>query len=326
MGFLTLDLSSGPVPLAALCLIIACVADFLFADPRLPPNPVRFFGVFISAGEKFLNRGAALYLKGAILAVVTIAGVFLIFVYFRDAAVSAGPVAYVFFASLFVFFGLAGTGLTSESGAVFSAVESGDIPLARLRLSRIVGRDTVQLCPERIKTAALETMSENLSDGVVAPIFYFLLGGVPAMMAYKAVNTLDSMIGYKNTRYRKFGMAAAKIDDVANFIPARITAFFMAVCAFSIRSFVFIFEFGANHPSPNAGLMQAALAGILDCRFGGTASYGGKESRKPFIGRNPRVLTQADYKTAKAVNDAVMVVSVALAVSVKTVIWSGFWN
>ncbi|QMU55634.1 MAG: cobalamin biosynthesis protein CobD [Candidatus Mycalebacterium zealandia] len=304
---------------AALCLIIGCVADFLFSDPRRIPNPVRLFGAVISRAELFLNRGIAKTVKGAFLALFLVAGVFLIFTQFENAAESAGIFAYVSFTSLFVFFGLAGTSLIRECGAVFSAVEKGDVRLARKRLSNIVGRDTEELCATRIKTAALETMSENLSDGVVAPIFFYFLGGVPAMMAYKAVNTLDSMIGYKNKRYRRFGMVAAKMDDAANFIPARLTAFLMAVCAFSFRSFVFITKFGRNHSSPNAGFPQAALAGILDCRFGGSASYGGEMVEKPFIGERTREITAQDFKTARKVNNAVMVVAV-LAVSVlKTV-------
>ncbi|WP_462137119.1 adenosylcobinamide-phosphate synthase CbiB [Candidatus Mycalebacterium sp.] len=304
---------------AALCLVIGCVADFLFSDPRSVPNPVRFFGAVISRAELFLNRGVAKTVKGAVFALSLVAAVFLIFTQFQNAAAAAGIFANVFFTSLLVFLGLAGTSLIRECGAVFSAVEKGDIRLARKRLSTIVGRDTEGLCAERIKTATLETMSENLSDGVVAPIFFYFLGGVPMMMAYKAVNTLDSMIGYKNKRYRRFGMMAAKMDDVANFIPARLTAFLMAVCSFSFRSFVFISKFGRNHSSPNAGFPQAALAGILDCRFGGPASYAGEVVRKPFIGERRREITAQDFKTARKINNAVMVVAVAAASVLKIV-------
>ncbi len=317
MGF-----TSDSAQLVSLCLIIGCVADFLFSDPRIPPNPVRFFGAVISRAEKFLNRGGARAAKGGIFAVAFATGVFWFFTQFQNAALSAGVFAYIVFASLFVFFGLAGSGLIAECAAVFSAVEKGDISLSRLRLSMIVGRDTDTLCAARIKTATLETMSENLSDGVVAPIFFYLLGGVPAMMAYKAVNTLDSMIGHKNSRYGEFGKVAARIDDAANFIPARLTAFAMALCALSRRSFVFLFRFGRSHPSPNAGFPQAALAGILDCRFGGVSSYGGQTVRKPFIGENPREITPRDFAAARRINNVIMVVSVVAASLLKAVFWN----
>ncbi len=299
--------------ISSISLIIGCAADFIFADPPRLPNPVRLYGAIISRGDTFLNSGNRRLIKGAFLAVALVTGVFCFFFLLDGVAASAGDLFYVVFSSLFIFFGLSGAGLIRECGAIFPELESGDILSARRRLSRLVGRDTGDLSAARIKAAVLETMSENLSDGVVAPVFFYMLGGIPAMMAYKAVNTLDSMIGYKNSRYRKFGMAAAKIDDAANFIPARLTAFVMAGCAFSRRAFVFILKFGSQHPSPNAGFPQAALAGILDRRFGGPASYGGKTVEKPFIGENPEEITADDFETAKKINNTVMVVSVTVA-------------
>ncbi len=309
-----MDFYSHSVP-----LLIGCAADFVFGDPRRLPHPVRFFGAVISRGEFFLNRGKGAAFKGAFLAVAITGGCFWFFSVLESSAASAGVLLHTAFSSMFVFFGLAGASLTAECGAVFSALESGDAPLARRRLSMIVGRDTDGLDPARIKTATLETMSENLSDGVVAPIFFYMLGGVPAMMAYKAVNTLDSMVGYKNSRYKEFGMFSARMDDAANFIPARATAFLMALSALSRRSFVFIFKFGRNHPSPNAGFPQAALAGILNIRFGGPSSYGGETVRKPFIGENPEEATKRDYEISRRVNRTVMAVSVSIAVVLRTV-------
>lgn len=154
----------------------------------------------------------------------------------------------------------------------------------RRRLSWIVGRDTSELSPKEIYTAVLETMAENLSDGVVAPLFYYALGGFPAMMAYKMVNTLDSMIGYKDERYRQFGCMAARLDDVLNYIPARLTALFMALVAYRPGLFRFIFRYCHQHASPNSGFPESAMAGILDCRFGGAHVYHGLLVEKPISG------------------------------------------
>ena len=169
-----------------------------------------------------------------------------------------------------------------------------------------MGRDTSELSAQEVRTAALETLAENLSDGVIAPLFWFALLGTPGMLAYKMVNTLDSMIGYRTERYRDFGCWAAHIDDVANYIPARLTAFLMILphaiinCQFSI--FKFVLKYGRNHASPNSGYPEAALAGILDCRFGGPHYYFGQLFPKPYIGSNDRLLTTDDMRIAIRVN------------------------
>ena len=177
---------------------------------------------------------------------------------------------------------------------VFEAVDE-SLEKGRTQVGRIVGRDTSELSAQEIRTAALETLAENLSDGVVAPLFWCALFGVPGMLAYKMVNTLDSMIGYRNERYREFGCFAARLDDVANWIPARITALLMAVVApkmdsqgRKMKSFRELLRFvrrhGSQHLSPNSGYPEAALAGILNCRFGGPHNYFGEEVYKPYIG------------------------------------------
>lgn len=201
-----------------------------------------------------------------------------------------------------VFYCLAGKTLATEVRKVFEAVEQ-STEAGRKQVSRIVGRDTANLSPQEIKTAALETLSENLSDGVIAPMFWYLLLGLPGMMAYKMVNTLDSMIGYKNERYLKFGACAARIDDVANFIPARLTAFLMLVTTGNWDKRAFVYRYGKAHASPNSGYPEAALAAILDCRFGGTHDYFGQPIEKPYIGTNNRPLTFADMQTAIRVNE-----------------------
>ena len=195
---------------------------------------------------------------------------------------------------------------------LFRSLENG-----RLQVGRIVGRDTSGLSPQEIRTAALETLAENLSDGVVAPLFWYAIWGVPGMMAYKMVNTLDSMIGYKNERYRAFGCVAARIDDIANYLPARITAFLMVVVSGRMSLLLFVKRFGSKHASPNSGYPEAALAGILDCRFGGTHDYFGESVYKPYIGENHRDFTTFDADKAVSVNRQVEIIMIIVTLGVR---------
>ena len=184
----------------------------------------------------------------------------------------------------------------------------------RTQVARIVGRDTSELSAQEVRTAALETLAENLSDGVIAPLFWLAILGVPGMLAYKMVNTLDSMIGYKTERYKDFGCWAAHIDDVANYIPARLTALLMILSSGSLHSslFTFVWRYGRKHASPNSGYPEAALAGILNCRFGGPHYYFGELFDKPYIGENDRELTTEDMKKAVRVNRTAEVMMVVL--------------
>jgi len=175
-----------------------------------------------------------------------------------------------------------------------------------------VGRNTRNLNGQQIRKAVLETMDENLSDGVIAPLLFYALGGVQAMMAYKMANTLDSMIGYKSEKYREFGWFAARFDDVINFIPARITALLMVVLSLSPRGLVYIFRFGHKHSSPNAGYPEAALAGILNCRLGGPNVYHGALVEKPYIGNNDRIITIRDFYKTCVLNFSTCLVFVGL--------------
>ena len=197
---------------------------------------------------------------------------------------------------------------------VFLAVDR-SLDEGRRQVARIVGRDTSELTAQEVRTAALETLAENLSDGVIAPLFWFAILGTPGMLAYKMVNTLDSMIGYRTERYRDFGCWAAHIDDVANFLPARLTALLMVLPTGRLGLLRFVWKNGRNHASPNSGYPEAALAGILDCRFGGPHYYFGQLFDKPFIGDNDRPLTTADMKTAVRVNRTAEVLMVLLVVA-----------
>jgi adenosylcobinamide-phosphate synthase len=160
----------------------------------------------------------------------------------------------------------------------------------------------------------LETLSENLSDGVIAPLFYYMLAGVPGMLTYKMINTMDSMIGYRSERYEQFGKFAARLDDVVNFIPARLTALLMVVVTFSRRGANFIIRYGHRHKSPNAGFPEAALAGILDLRFGGANIYQGVRIDKPFIGDNKREIQPEEINRVSRINHSTCLLMLALII------------
>jgi cobalamin biosynthesis protein CobD len=265
-------------------LLVGWLADSLIGDPAFPPHPVVGFGKLISFGEKRLNNGNGRVLKGALLSVILIILAYFICYEIIEISDSLSPILSIIISTILVFYCLAGKTLRKEVSMVFKASNE-SLDKARKQVSRIVGRDTSELSIDNIRRAALETLAENLSDGVIAPLFYFLVLGVPGMVAYKMINTLDSMIGYKNERYYQFGRWAAKIDDVANFIPARITAVLILLSqGMPEGSFSFVRKYGRKHSSPNSGYPEAALAAILDCRFGGPNKYFGQIVDKPFIG------------------------------------------
>lgn len=293
-------------------LLTAYLLDLALGDPRWLPHPIRLFGWLIARGEQWLNRGRHRFIKGAALALVLVAGVFVVLYWLIDFLAAVSLPAWYLLNSLLLFFALANRSLIEEGRAVFTALEQGGLEAGRKRLSWIVGRETGNLSPQQIRGAVFETMSENLSDGVVAPLFYFALFGVPGAMAYKMVNTLDSMIGYKSERYEQFGKFAARLDDVLNYLPARITALLMLLVSGRPTVFQTIRKFGRMHASPNAGYPEAALAGILNCRFGGPNTYHGVLVEKPYIGEQIRNLEQADFRRVAFINQAVCLLAVGI--------------
>ncbi|WP_430816613.1 adenosylcobinamide-phosphate synthase CbiB [Carboxylicivirga sp. RSCT41] len=312
---------SADASLLMVCaVVVAYLLDLIFGDPMALPHPIVYFGKTISFCEKRMNKGSYRLLKGAVVAVSLIGMVYLLFYLLMLISGKISLLAGAVLTGLFFFYGLANKTLIREGVAVFRVLENDGLEAGRRQLSRIVGRDTSQLGEQQIKKAALETMAENLSDGVVAPVFWFALSGVPGMMAYKMINTLDSMIGYKNDRYIYFGRVAAYIDDVANYFPARLTAILMMLVSGSYRALVFIFKFGKKHSSPNAGYPEAALAGVLNVRFGGPNVYHGKVVDKPFIGETDRPLIYRDVKKTVAVNQAVTAVCIVMCVIVRYII------
>ena len=287
------------VPLSS--FLIGWLLDRLFGDPERLPHPVVLFGKMIAKGERMLNLGKWRVLKGALLAVILISVV--VFATWTMIVVADKVNIYLGMAmrAILVFYCLAGTTLIREVRQVFYAIDS-SLDEGRQQVARIVGRDTSELTDEEVRKAALETLAENLNDGVIAPLFWFAIGGVPAMMGYKMVNTLDSMIAYHSPRYLKFGKAAARIDDIANYIPARLTALLMLIAARRLNLVSFVMKYGPCHASPNSGWPEAALAGILGCRFGGPHKYFGETFDKPYIGNQEKPLTREDVEKAVSIN------------------------
>jgi adenosylcobinamide-phosphate synthase len=259
----------------------AYILDLLAGDPPWLPHPVRAIGAAIDLGDRVLPHTFA---AGAALTAAVVAGSW--------AAARR-------FEILLAWAALATRDLLSEAGAVIAAVEAHDLPLARGRVARIVGRDTAELDESEILRAVVETLAESLCDGIVAPIFYLALGGVPLAWAYKAANTLDSTIGHPEPPYTDFGRAAARLDDAANFIPARLAA--LAIVAFAPdrrRAWRVLLADGHKHPSPNAGRTEAAMAGALGVELGGLNYYGGEPSPKPLLNAGARRPTVADARRA----------------------------
>ena len=292
----------SPSFLAPLALLLGWLLDFCFGDPAGLPHPIVWFGKSIAACEHRWNQGGHRKLKGGLVAAALVLAVFLLTALLNYACSLVHFALSFAFSAIIIFYCLAGTTLIREVRAVFLALDR-SLDEGRRQVARIVGRDTSQLSAQEVRTAALETLAENLSDGVVAPLFWLALLGVPGMMAYKMVNTLDSMIGYRTERYRDFGCVGARMDDVANYIPARLTALLMIICSGEKNGlFDFVRRNGRRHASPNSGYPEAALAGILDCRFGGPHTYFGELVDKPYIGENDRELAAEDMRRAVSIN------------------------
>ena len=292
----------------ALVLAAGFFLDMVLGDPHSFPHPVRWLGTFISRREKSL-RGRYPKTKskelaaGVILAAetlaVTLAGALGVLKLAGSVSGSLGLMR----ETVMCYQMLAARSLVDESMKVYEALAAGDTGKAKEALSMIVGRDVENLSEEGIIKAAVETVAENASDGVIAPLFYMALGGAPLMFLYKAVNTMDSMVGYQNETYLYFGRAAAKLDDLANLIPSRIAGLLMVVCAKGVgldsKGAWRIFRRDRYaHKSPNSAQTEAACAGALGVELAGNASYFGKICRKPTIGDRIRPVENQDIPRA----------------------------
>lgn len=283
--------------------LAACIAgfflDFIFGDPVWLYHPVRLIGKGISFGERQLRKlcgrnernesGRGLVAAGAVLWVCIAALSFLIPLGLLILAQKIHPVLRFVLETFWCYQIIAARCLCKESGKVYDRLKAEDLPGARKAVSMIVGRDTENLSAEGVTKAAVETVAENTSDGVTAPLIYMLIGGAPLGFLYKAVNTMDSMLGYKNDKYLYFGRIPAKLDDVFNYIPARVTALFMIaasfLCGLDGKNAWRIYKRDRRkHASPNAAQTESVCAGALRVRLAGDAVYFGKVYKKEFIG------------------------------------------
>jgi adenosylcobinamide-phosphate synthase len=312
-------------------LLLAFMLDLAIGDPRWLPHPVTMIGAGIQKVELFLRTYVTSPLQekwaGVLLVmfiVIPVAGITLFIMKALRALQGhgslglPGTIALIYLISTTI----ALRELTDSARLVLESLKDGSIEGARHKLSMIVGRDTKSLSENEVLKATVETLAENLSDGVIAPVFYLAIGGLPLAMTYKAINTLDSMVGYKNDMYLHFGWAAARLDDLANYLPARITGMLIVLSVFVVRivkdtlnslpaaarSFMTMLRDGRNHTSPNSGFPEASMAGALGIRLGGPSTYGGSLVERPYIGEP----TTEDYLAAA--EEAIPIVWVASVV------------
>ncbi|MBD3315611.1 MAG: cobalamin biosynthesis protein CobD [Chitinivibrionales bacterium] len=296
--------------MSPLSLGAAVGLDFLLGDPRWLPHPVRWIGSLIALLEKLLHPSyrsrarefiSGMMLCALVLAITAGTGFLLV-----ESARLLSPYAVLAVEAIIGFYCLSARSLASEANLVRKHLSQGDLSAARHAVSMIVGRDTANMNEHEIARATVETVAENITDGIVSPLFYLALGGPVAALAFKSVSTMDSMIGYRNDRYRHFGTCAARLDDILNFIPARLAGFIMIPLTTAVsgknlpNSLQTIYRDRKKHPSPNSAHSEAAMAGALDIELGGEATYNGRISRKPRLnegGRQPVMRDIADTVT-----------------------------
>ncbi len=284
-------------------ILTAATLDWLLSDPEQLPHPVRLIGHAITQAEHLLHpdsssneiRPSHQFLAGLLLTASITTATYLLSSPIRN------PILQILLASTT----LAARNLDDEARAVLHALDHDDLPQARTRLARIVGRDTASLDQPALCRALIETLAESLSDGIVAPLFYLTLGGVPAAMAFKAISTMDSMIGHRTPRYLYFGRPAARLDDAANYLPARLTAH--ALLAFAPNAHAIYRRNAHKHASPNAGHPEAAIAAVLGIQLGGPSTYAGDPHDAPLLNPGARLPTRADAHRALTLTRAVAI-------------------
>lgn len=304
----------------AVC-IGAFVLDVLLGDPVNWPHPIRWIGNTISRSEKMLRRWftspSQLYIAGALLWIIVVGSSAAVTWFAIWAAFQIHWLAGSALQLWLAFTVLAGKCLQDCALDVLEPLRRGDIAEARIKLSYIVGRDTRSLDKDQITRATVETVAENTVDGIIAPLFYLFIGGVPLAMAYKTVNTLDSMVGYKNERYRELGCVSARIDDAANFIPARLTWLLFSGAAWLLKqdykaAFIIGWRDRYQHKSPNCAWSEAAVAGALGIRLGGPNQYFGEWVNKPWIGDAQRAIEAEDIVRSISLMKAAAWIALAL--------------
>ena len=271
-------------------LPIAFLFDLLFGDPQNLPHPIRWMGNAIEALEPYFRKiPIAPTLSGLLFALALVAGTWSLSALLLAAANGLHPKLKVALEIALIYYCISARSLKDAAMDVSRCLEQKNIERARKKVGLIVGRDVAHYREDGIARAAVETVAENLVDGVISPLFFAALGGAPLAMAYKMINTLDSMVGYKNERYLFFGKVSARIDDILNYIPARLSIPIIALASQLLagnggRSFKTAVTEGSHHSSPNAGLPEAAFAGALAVKLNGPNIYDGKLVDKPYIG------------------------------------------
>ena len=271
-------------------LPLAFLLDLILGDPRWLPHPIRWIGKWIEVWEpSFRKFNFSLTASGYLFAFSLVFGTFIITWGVLYVAKVIHPYFYTIMQIVLIYYTLSVKSLRSAAMDIYKTLKCGKLQEAKYRLSHIVGRDVETLDEKGVMRGTVESVAENLVDGVVSPLFFAALGGASLAMTYKMINTLDSMIGYKNEEYREFGRCSARLDDVANFIPARLSIPIISLAAFIVggagsESFITAIKEGRNHPSPNAGFSEAAFAGVLGIKLGGPNYYKGNLVNKPYIG------------------------------------------
>ena len=282
---------------------IAYILDLIFGDPQNIIHPVQIIGKMISLGEKILLKEKSgsryKFFAGIILNIFVVSITYGLTCLIYKSSKTSGVFTLIEIYLMYTVFSV--NSLAREGNRVYNILKEGNIEKARKDLSYLVSRDTETMDEKMIIRSTMETISENTVDGIVAPMFYMFLGGLPLAMTYKAINTLDSMVGYKNEKYMDFGKFSAKIDDIANFIPARITGFLIVAASMILRynyknSLKIFIRDRKNHSSPNSAHAEASVAGALGVQFGGRVSYFGKEVDKPVIGDKIKDFELEDIK------------------------------
>ncbi|MBA3066288.1 adenosylcobinamide-phosphate synthase CbiB [bacterium] len=310
----------------ALIVILAFLLDILLGDPVWLPHPVRFIGKIVNMLEPLIRKNiknqrwsGVIFACGII--IFTGLSAFLII----RAAWMINNYAGIIVSVLLAYSTISVKDLKDETMPVYCCLKKGDINGARKSLSMIVGRDTRNLNENEIVKAAVETIAENTNDGIIAPLFYLIAGGPVAAVIYKVINTLDSMVGYKNERYIYFGWFSAKLDDIVNYIPARITGILITAASFITaksfgNSFKTMIKDGRNHSSPNSGVPEAAMAGALGIRLGGNSFYNGVLCVKPYIGEERKKTCISQIKEALTVSFTASVLMVAAGAVLRSLV------
>ena len=308
-------------------MLAAFALDLALGDPRWLPHPVRLIGLGAMVLEKALTYFVGrTYLAGVLFTTLIVAGTWTIAAAMVVAAAAWDWRAGLVVQTLLLYTTLATRDLDVESSRVYRALADNDLPSARRELSMIVGRDAKSLDEAEVIRATVETVAESSVDGVVAPLIFALLGGAPAAMAYKAINTLDSMVGHRDVRYGRFGWASARLDDAANLVPARLARLLYPVASLlcghnAVASWKIGWRDGRKSPSPNAGIPEAAMAGALGVRLGGTNFYDGVAAVRPYLGEALVPLALEHIPAAVRLMYVVSVLTLCSGLAVRMLVW-----